>query len=154
MAIVELSKITLYGAASQKAPTIDRLQDLGCVHLIDLAESSGDTPESRLPSDAHQALRYLASCTEQRRQVRRTEKFDYQNVVAETMALANSHRDLEDERDELNRAIADLEPWGNFQLPENPGIGGLRLWFYVLPLRIMERFAAARPDAEGGGHAW
>jgi len=94
MAIVELSKITLYGAASQKASTIDRLQDLGCVHLIDLAESSGDTPESRLPSDAHQALRYLASCTEQRRQVRRTEKFDYQNVVAETMALANSHRDL------------------------------------------------------------
>lgn len=155
MAIVELNKITLYGAVSRKASVIDRLQDLGCVHLVSLAESRDDTSESLSSTDAHQALRYLDSCAKRRRQVRRIKKFNYREVVAETLALANGERDLGDERDELNKAIAELEPWGDFQLPEKGEIGGLRLWFYVLPLLAMEKFAAgAQPDADGDGPAW
>ena len=39
MAIVQLEKMTLYGADSQKYLVIRQLQELGCAHLIDLAPS-------------------------------------------------------------------------------------------------------------------
>jgi len=155
MAIVELNKITLYGAASQKAAVIERLQELGCVHLIGLTERPDDVPESPLSKDAREALRYLKTCTEQRRPVRRTEEFSYQQVVAEATAVADRECDLRDERGELNKAIADLAPWGDFQLPEQGEVGGLRFWFYALPLHVMEEFAAgAKPGPEDGERTW
>ena len=155
MAIVKLNKLTLYGAASRKASVIDRLQELGCVHLGSFAQGRGDTPDSRLSTDAHQALRYLVSCKQQRRQVRRAEKFDYEEVVKDVLEIAGAERDLRDERDELNEAIADLRPWGDFQLPGGGEIGGLRLWFCVLPPRAVEDLiAGVQPDANVARIAW
>ena len=148
MAIVQLEKMTLYGSDSQKESVIDRLQELGCAHLVDLgppSEAYGATSGSDDPRDA---LKFLCDCPEQRRQIRRCDNFDREQVVAEALRLQRDGRELSDERDELQKAIADLEPWGEFQLPADGAIGDLQFWFYAISLRDFGKIPMSRPPVE------
>src|SRR5262249_10421291 len=46
----------------------------------------------------------------------------------------------------LHKWIADVEPWGNFELPEWATKGDLRFWFYIVPLHQMRGLdAITRP---------
>ena len=134
MAIVSLSKLTLYGAESNQDAVISKLQELECAHLIDLGHVEEEYASS-MSDDAYDALRFLRDCPEQRRQVRRNDHFDCQQVVADTLELLSETRDCSDERDELRKAIDDLHPWGEFRLPTAGLFGDLQFWFYSMPLR-------------------
>lgn len=140
MAIVPLDKMTLYGAETQKERVLERLQALGCAHLINLGESRDDYVSDDVSTDAHDALKYLRACPEQLRQVRRTDQFHREVVVANALGLKGEQRRLSDEHDELQKAIKDVEPWGEFQLPSEGRIGDVRFWFYVVPLRDLPKF--------------
>ncbi len=133
MAIVPLLKMTLYGAETQKAEVISGLHDLACLHLLNLA-SAGNACAEQLPSDAHEALKYLQACSQQLRHKLRPHGFDRKQVVQDALALQQRETLLCDERDELLKAIDDLEPWGEFELPAEGTIGGVHFWFYVVPL--------------------
>lgn len=142
MSIVPLKKITLFGLANDKAAVLEELQDLGCLHLVPL------TAEERLPGEhgpspsAREALKFLLSSPQQFRQLGDPARFDALAVEHKALAIQGRMRDLEDERDFLERRIADLEPWGEFVLPPLHDRYSLRFWFYIVPHALMMEVAA------------
>jgi V/A-type H+-transporting ATPase subunit I len=143
MSIVPLVKVTLYGPAADKDAVLDGLQRLGCLHLNDLhrgdAEAVDLTPRR---SDARQALQYLHDSPVRRRALRHGEEVDYEAVVREVLEVRDRSRALAEERAQLHRWITDLEPWGDFELPDWAQEGDLHFWFYIVPLYQMERMTA------------
>ena len=134
MAIVPVAKVTLYGTADQKDAVLNGLQELGCLHLLDLNESREHQPEGKqsLP-DALQALKYLRACPIHRRAVKEDADFQLDDVVGQALSIQQQVQQLQTERDELKQAIATLTPWGDFRLPSKGELGDLRFWFYVIP---------------------
>jgi V/A-type H+-transporting ATPase subunit I len=138
-----LVKVTLYGPAEAKDQVLDELQRLGCAHLIELAPASGDRlGESALSDDARRALKYLRSSPIQRRPSSDLDEFRRTDSVAGALDLQQAQEALEDERDDLRRHARELEPWGDFVVPEPDELAGMRLWFYRLPRRRTEELRA------------
>jgi V/A-type H+/Na+-transporting ATPase subunit I len=140
MAIVALVKVTFCGPAAEKDSVLDGLQQLGCVHLNDLRHNAGEAsaPEPSY-QDARQALQYLRDSPVRRRAPRQTGDVDLEGVVKEALELRDRSRALSEEREQLGKCIADLEPWGNFELPQWAKEGSLRFWFYIVPHHHMPR---------------
>ncbi|MHC4401477.1 MAG: V-type ATP synthase subunit I, partial [Planctomycetota bacterium] len=136
MAIVPLDRITIYGAADQEESVLDGLQRLGCLHLVDLAKpAEPSSPGELVSGDAREALAYLRACPVRRRQTKSRKGYDLAAIDARALEIKRREEDLNDERDYLGKAIADLRPWGDFHLPPPGELGGARLWFYVIPHR-------------------
>ena len=142
MAIVKLQKVTFYGLTSQRDMVLDGLQQLGCLHLIDLTGKAAgkplDDPERH---EVHDAIKYLQACP-----VQNTNQLTYYAAGKSCLAVAHEalanqrlRDELSDERDHLQRAIELVLPWGDFQLPDREAMRGLLLWFYAVPLRQMEQ---------------
>jgi V/A-type H+/Na+-transporting ATPase subunit I len=143
MSIVPLVKVTLYGPAAEKDAVLDGLQGLGCLHLNDLHRGNAEAVDhTARRSDAREALRYLHDSPVHRRALRHGEQVDYEAVVREVLEVRDRSRALAEERDQLHKWITDLEPWGDFELPDWAQEGDLRFWFYIVPLYQMERMAA------------
>ncbi|WP_058557461.1 V-type ATP synthase subunit I [Thiohalocapsa sp. ML1] len=137
MAIERLKRVSLVGSARHKAAVLDRLQALGCAHLLPLAPPS-EAPETLPPEhaeDARAALRWLLDEPEKRRQVRAEHGFDIAATVRQVLANKDRLRATLDLRDALAQRARDLAPWGDFRLPPGDALAGQRLWFYELPLR-------------------
>ena len=143
MAIAQLNKITLFGSESCKDSVIDGLQELGCVHLINLTTAEEIQVSGSISKETRNALHYLKSCPERLRQVQRAERLDREKVVAEANLIRQTRRDLKDEADQLRKAIHDLKPWGEFKLPDSRSIENARFWFYEVPLTNVAQVAAA-----------
>jgi V/A-type H+-transporting ATPase subunit I len=143
MSIVPLSKVTLYGPAAEKEAVLDGLQNLGCLHLNNLRPGSGEAADLE-PSypDARQALQYLRDSPVRRRTPRHMENFDVEAVVKEVLEVRDRSRSLAEEREQLRKWIADLGPWGDFELPEWAKESPLRFWFYMVPHHQMRHLEA------------
>jgi V/A-type H+-transporting ATPase subunit I len=142
MSIVSLVKVTFYGHTDDRQQIISDLQRFGCLHLIPLAPV-GETLTAGGPSSrSREALRFLSSCPNQRRQVRHPKKFDAHAIEAQTLALLDRSKDLEAERDFLMGRIANLKPWGEFSFPPREALNNLRLWFYIVPHKDMQQVEA------------
>jgi len=139
MAIVPLSKVTLYGIADHKQAVLDGLQTLGCTHLVNLTPGTGEgRPSPGYSVEAHKALKYLQACPTQRRQTRDPRHFDFAAVEREALALRQRERELNDECDLVRTAIEAVKPWGDFRLPAEDESGAFHFWFYVVPHRRMD----------------
>jgi V/A-type H+-transporting ATPase subunit I len=142
MAIERLKRLSLVGSAGDKHRVLDRLQTLGCAHLVPLAPPSAE-PEKLPPEhaeDARQALRYLLDEPQKRRQVRAPEGlgvagFDIGLTVRQVLDNKDRLRAALDRRDALAQRLEDLAAWGDFRLPPTDDLGGRKLWFYRIPLR-------------------
>lgn len=137
MSIVTLNKATLIGLTADKASIIDRLQALGLLHVIPLAQAQpelvAELPDGVHPEQLQQAIRYLLSCPRKRRQVVAERHFKLSRVVADVLNNRKRHLELSEQHDFLRKRIRDLEPWGSFELPGEHGLQGHRLWFYLVP---------------------
>jgi len=139
MAIVPVSKVTLYGIADHKQAVLEGLQELGCAHLVNLRPGTDEVrPNPAYSVEAHQALQYLQACPAQRRQVRNPKDFDFAAVEREALEIRGREQELNDECDFIVKAIEAVEPWGDFNLPPEHECDGLRFWFYVVPHRRMK----------------
>lgn len=141
MAIVPLVKVTLYGPIAEKDAVLDGLQALGCMHLEDLASAGHEAPAEspNRNQGARDAVRYLRDSPVRRHPLDAAEKVDFETVVRETLAVRERTRALGEERVQLEKWIADLAPWGDFELPDWARDGRLRFWFYRVPLYQIER---------------
>jgi len=141
MAIVSLKKVTLCGLIAEKTSVLDKLQSLGGTHLISLGKEIKKTND--LPvydvGDALIALKYLQQCESQRHQVRQSEKFNFDQVVQQVLDLKNKRVDLREQREFLQERIKDVALWGDFNLADNGSVGGYKLWFYIVPKRLMKQ---------------
>jgi V/A-type H+-transporting ATPase subunit I len=134
MAIVPVSKVTLYGTADQKDAILDGLQDLGCMHLVDLGERAGAVRStSWISAEAHRAVKFLRTCPVERRSVSDEADFRFDEVVQAALRIEQRQQQLREEREELKLAMDALTPWGDFSLPPAGELGNLRLWFYIVP---------------------
>lgn len=136
MSIARLCRVSLCGPMQDKESVLDGLQVLGVLHLIPLRP-----PEPLVPTDpedrrrAQTAFRHLLETPEQLRPYRSDQPFDHDQTVARILQNRRRLRELGDRRGELQARIADLAPWGEFELPPLAAIGGLRLWLYPLPIK-------------------
>ncbi|MGD8842373.1 MAG: V-type ATP synthase subunit I, partial [Gammaproteobacteria bacterium] len=139
MSIVHLRKVTLAGLLKERTQMLERLQTVGCLHLISLAAMPRQ-PETVPPAhavDAFKALRHLRDVPDKRHQVRADQDFDMSGTVAAVLANQDRLRQATDSRDTLLQHIEALSPWGDFRLPEEDELAGRKLWFYIVPEREM-----------------
>lgn len=141
MAIVKLKKLTFCGLIEDKARVLDQLQTMGDLHLIPLTPSrrSREREGGKQSEQMMQALRYLRSSPNKRHQVKRSKNFNSDHVVDQVLKLKSKTRELTDKYDALQKRIKELEPWGDFQLPETGLLAGQRFWFYIIPKRMMNK---------------
>ncbi|MGD0075812.1 MAG: hypothetical protein ABSD31_15940, partial [Candidatus Binataceae bacterium] len=91
--------------------------------------------------DARQALQYLTDSPVRRRALWHEEKLDIEALVHEVLQVRDRSRALAEEREHLRKWIADLWPWGNFELPPEWAAG--RIALVIL-------YGSASPDAGFG----
>jgi len=137
MSIVSLVKITFYGHVDDREQVLADLQKFGCLHLIPLAPEKETLVKGGPSSRAREALRYVLSYPNQRRQVRNPAKFDAVAIEQQVLGLKDKVQDLEDERDFLVGRTDNLKPWGQFRFPPREDLKNLRLWFYIVPHKDM-----------------
>jgi len=140
MSIVRLKRFTLYGMASDKGSVLDSLQELGCMHLVNLrpSERRAEMPSAQ-PKDTYEALRYLEDSSVRRRSASDDEDYDLDAIVEKALWNRHRRRAVRDRLDELREQIKQVEPWGDFRIPQPDELDGLQLWFYVVPLHQMRR---------------
>jgi len=137
MSIVSLVKVTFYGHVDDREQVLADLQKFGCLHLIPLAPEKETLVKGGPSSRAREALRYVLSYPNQRRQVRNPAKFDAVAIEQQVLGLKDKVQDLEDERDFLVGRTDNLKPWGQFRFPPREDLKNLRLWFYIVPHKDM-----------------
>lgn len=145
MAIVKLKKITLCGLSREKQAVLEDLQVLGAVHLIATQHPVDDLEyqEPEAGQGAYPALRYLLASGTIRHQVKFFENFDIDHVVCQVNEVKAAIRTLSDQRDFLRKRIKEIQPWGDFALPDEGQLGNLKLWFYIVPNRQMKKIPVA-----------
>ncbi len=143
MAIVALDKVSFFGTTDQKAAVIDKLQTMGCLHLVNLSgDRAGEVPA--VSEEGREALKYLKACGQTRRPATAAHgDFDAAAVEREALEIKERTRALEDELDEIRRAAAQLAPWGDFEIPPPEAIGGRRFWFYQMNKTQREELAGS-----------
>lgn len=141
MSIVALKKLTLCGLSAEKTPVLEALQELGGAHLIAVNSSPAlpQLAQSKRTERACKALKFLNQCPNRRHQQHDSEGFDFDNTVNRVLDIQYDSRQLADKRDALYKRIKEVEPWGDFSLPENAQLAGLKLWFYIVPKRMMRK---------------
>ena len=141
MAIVRLKKLTFCGILADKKNVLEQLHALGELHLIPLTTSALTQESGNMQQAEHviEALRYLNSCPRKRHQVKTDKNFNINHVVEQVLKLKNKARELQDRYDSLQKRITELEPWGDFNLPETGLLSSQCLWFYIIPKRMMNK---------------
>jgi len=143
MSIVNMQKVTFIGMTADRDRLLADLQTMGCVQIIPLASASSAVSEVAPSAGAREALKFLQSCPQRRRQVLDTQRFDPVAVEQRTLEVRNRLNDLKDERDFLIKRIQDMRPWGEFVLSPLTEMDNRRLWFYVVPHQDLPKIEAA-----------
>ncbi len=135
MSIITLNKVTVFGLGIDKPKVLEGLQKLGCMHLIPLQPPPKETEFGSTDryEDAQKALHYIMDVPRRRHQVRDEAQFDLDQFLAEVQVNKQNQREAEDKRLSLINRLKNLEPWGNFTLPDLDELAGYRLWFYQVP---------------------
>ena len=153
--IVDMKKTTVICLLSEKEKALERLRDLGVLHVdvettsIPLSEERSDL-ERRLV-EAEKAMNLLASVKlpkEKRKDA--PEGGDPERLVRETLRLVERQGELSKRLEALHRDREALEPWGDFtpgKLGELAGAG-----INVVPCSVAkERFDDQRGELEAAG---
>jgi V/A-type H+-transporting ATPase subunit I len=137
MSIVQLDKVIFVGLTEDRERLLQDLQELGCLHIEPFAAESESQAIAGPSAGVREALQFLRDYPQRRRQSRDTARFDAIEVEAKVLDVRRRLQMLSDERDFLIKRIQDMRPWGDFEFPPLPEMGGLRFWFYVIPHRDM-----------------
>ncbi|SFX76986.1 V-type ATP synthase subunit I [Marinospirillum alkaliphilum] len=150
MSILQLQKASLIGLTQNKLITLDALQQLGLLHIIPLTDSdkrpAAEADSEISPELLKRSLHYLLSCPVKRRQVTREHQLNLKQVLQEVDHNRSERIRLSEQRDFLQQRIRDLEPWGEFKLPDPDSLNHQKLWFYLVPnFRMKEVHRADLP---------
>ncbi len=137
MTIVAVRRCTLIGLVKEKRRLLEELQALGCLHIESLRQSQ-DQPTHGEGTRYWQAFKFLACSLRKLRELQLTPDFDAESFTERCLALEKRMRSWQDRGDFLRARIRALQPWGEFQLPPEEALAGLKLWFYVVPVRKLK----------------
>jgi V/A-type H+-transporting ATPase subunit I len=144
MTIITLAKVTIFGMTDDKASILADLQQLGCLHLIPLQEQEPveGFSASKPDQEARQALRYIMDVRQRRHQLKVDASFSLDGVVSQALANQARRREAEDRLLALQQRLGEIEPWGDFTLPDLRDLAGQRLWLYRVPHQKKKAFHA------------
>lgn len=128
-----MKRVTVAGLDEDAPSLLDGLQAMGCMHLIPLRVDQGEGPIKDEAQRAREALRYLLGSPIRRRELLDGADFDFRRVLEETLENRRLRIETQHQIDSLRERIEQVAPWGDFELPALESIGGIRLWFYVVP---------------------
>lgn len=141
MSIVRLSKVLLVGFAEDRERLLKDLQELGCLHIVPLAEDNASQAVAGPSAESREVLGFLRDYPHRRRQSKDIARFDAITVEQQTLDVKRRLNALADERDFLIKHIQDMRPWGEFAFSPLAEMGNLRLWFYQVPHADMAKLA-------------
>lgn len=133
MSIVSLVKVTVYSLAEEKRDVLNRLQELGCLHLLPLYEEQQVSKTQHVTRTARDAFDFIKNSPLRRSQSSKTNQFDPHAVEQEALKIKERMLILEQQRDFLKKRIEDVKQWGEFSFPDLKDLNGMRLWFYEIP---------------------
>ena len=141
MAILKLKKLTFCGLLAEKSHVLTELQAMGDLHLIRQRPERRAKERGAGKQAEHviEALRFLNDCPNKRHQVKTAKNFNLEHTVEHVLKIKDKTRELTDRHDAIQKRIKELEPWGNFQLPESGLLAAQRFWFYIIPKRLMNK---------------
>ncbi len=136
MSIAPLKRVSICGLAREKEDVLAELQALGCLHLVALREPGPlQAPDAAVRRRGYAAYKHLSAAPHQLRSWPRTKDFDLDGVIADALANKERLRIARDRADFLRHRIADLECFGDFELPPVDALRGYKLWFYDVPIK-------------------
>lgn len=138
MAIVPLQKVTFYGSVSDLDAVVGGLQQMGCLHLVDLSGQVANKPLEHADRNlVEEAIRYLEASPVQNSNQRQQYKDNLNCLQVAHLALENQklRDEVSDRHDQLQQQSLTLTPWGEFRWPDLQETAGVRLWFYIIPER-------------------
>lgn len=137
MTIVPLVQVTLYGLARDRDAAVAGLQRLGCVHLLPLRRADPlEVPDAARRRRADAAFAHLMAAPDQRRPWPAGRAVDLDVLIADALDNKARLRELRDRIDFLRERIRGLAAFGDFALPPEDALRGLKLWFYTVPLKL------------------
>ncbi|MFC3909126.1 V-type ATP synthase subunit I [Legionella dresdenensis] len=142
MSIATFEKVSLLGPSCCKADIVAGLQALGCMHLIAInppSKSALTTPSTTLLDQIKAALLYLDNSSEQGNPRLSQRDFNPDEVVKKILTNQQALRAAVDRRDFLTSRIHAVSQWGDFVLPAEEDLGGIKLWFYKINLKELAR---------------
>jgi V/A-type H+-transporting ATPase subunit I len=169
LAIVPLHRIALIGELKYRDQAIQELQRLGCVHVLDLANTESHSSfSSEHAIDLKPAIAYLDRCSEKRPpptrspQARLSDHEEVKQIVEEVLQIENDSRLLAEERETVSDAIEQIRPWGNFKTPAAEELSDQQLFFYRLTHRqasrltttLRQKYVAQRINADRQYQYW
>jgi V/A-type H+/Na+-transporting ATPase subunit I len=144
MSIVPLERVTFMGLSSDKERLLDDLHRFGTLEIIPLSGRAEAITTGGSSSQAREALKFLLSAPQRRRQVSDPTSFDAADVESRALEVQSRIQSLEFERDDLLQRMAAAKPFGKFTFAAPEQMGGLRLWFYTVPHKEMTKVEAVR----------
>ena len=96
MSIVNMHKVTFIGMTADRDRLLTDLQKMGCVQIIPLASGSAALAEAAHTAGAREALKFLHTYPQRRRQVLDKQRFDAVKVQQRTLEVRNRLHDLEE----------------------------------------------------------
>jgi len=143
VAIARLKKVTMVGMGAGKNVLLQQLQQFGELHLESLTAVKPMNEYQLARTSTRSALEYLLKTPRLHRQEHDESRFDRNYVERRAGEIAELVHERRRELAYLQKRIADLSLWGNFVLPDESVMGGLKLWFYVLPVLKLRQLAAS-----------
>jgi V/A-type H+-transporting ATPase subunit I len=145
MTIARLQRVTLCGITKDKHAFLAALQDSGCMHIVPLREVGPLEPANAGRfRRAYSAYRHINEAPQQLRPWPKDRAVDLSAIVDAALKNKDRLREARDRRDFLVERITGLQPFGDFALPPEDTLRGLKLWFYVLPVK--NRAALSKVD--------
>ncbi|KTD10816.1 V-type ATP synthase subunit I [Legionella gratiana] len=138
MSIATFEKVSILGPSRCKVDILTALQELGCMHLIAMnqpSKSTLTTTSTTLLDQIKAALLYLKNSPEHGNPRLIRKDFNPDLVVKKILANQHDLRVAIDRRDFLAIRIREVSEWGDFTLPAEGDIGGVKLWFYKINLK-------------------
>lgn len=139
MSIVLLDRVTFVGLSDEKEKLLDDLHQFGSLEIIPLGGDQDTVVGGGPSSQASDALKFLLSAPQRRRQVHDPSLFDAADVERRALELQSLIKSREAERDDLLLKLAAAKPFGDFQFPRAEEMGEWRLWFYAVPHKDMPK---------------
>ena len=96
MSIVKMHKVTFIGMTADRDRLLNDLQKMGCVQIIPLASGSAAHTEAAHTAGAREALKFLHTYPQRRRQVLDKQRFDAVKVQQRTLEVRTRLHDLEE----------------------------------------------------------
>ncbi|WED43357.1 V-type ATP synthase subunit I [Legionella cardiaca] len=150
MSIAAFKKVTLIGLNCMKVELMNALQEFGFLHLIAIKPPSKSltTASTTLLDQIKIAIRYLKDSPEQGRQRLVWKDVTAEQIVERVLGNQRELRKYTDRRDFLSNRIQELSEWGNFELPPEKELAGIKLWFYKINIKELDVIPKDEPIQE------